>query len=479
MRDTFNRKEFLGMGALASAGLLLPGSPSPAESGPAPGVTRAGAAADSVQLITPDQPEYEALRQGFNRRIQRHPKLIAVCQGPNEIISAVKQARRNNLPVAVRSGGHSFEGYSGNDDGLVINLSQMNAVRWVDATTVKIGPGCTLSKMYDALLPKHRIISAGSCGGVGVAGLTLGGGYGFFSRKYGLTCDNLTEITLVDGSGELRSSRSDAELLWACRGGGNGNFGVVAELVFKTHPAPAFFQSHRFKARRLDAARAAQILERWFELAGALSPSCFSAFVLNGKSLTILITNYEAADAPLTAALAGLRELTDTATSSGLAIPAKALKNYYGLRTPIYFKNSSAGLYKDFAEIRGCIGEVLETVVSTPGLMYQVNTLGGKIADSDAAAASCFPHRDKRFLSEVQAYWETPGHEARMIEGSRKILARFRRHGITAQYANYPSGEFSDWAQAYYGQNYPRLQAVKRKYDPDNRFRHPQSVRPQ
>ena len=115
--------------------------------------------------------------------------------------------------------------------------------------------------------------------------------------------------------------------------------------------------------------------------------------------------------------------------------------------------------------------------MGTSGLMYQVKTLGGKLADPAAAAGSCCPHRDRRFLSEVQAYWETPGHEGRLIEGSRKILERFRRHGVTAQYANYPSADFTGWEQAYYGGNYTRLQAVKRKYDPDNRFRHAQSVK--
>src|SRR5690606_14140152 len=100
-------------------------------------------------------------------------------------------------------------------------------------------PACLLQEIYASFLPKNRIIPAGSCGTVGIAGLALGGGYGFFSRKYGLTCDHLTRIKLVDGNGKIQDSDGNPKLLWACRGGGNGNFGVVTEMEFKTHPAPS------------------------------------------------------------------------------------------------------------------------------------------------------------------------------------------------------------------------------------------------
>jgi FAD/FMN-containing dehydrogenase len=327
------------------------------------------------------------------------------------------------------------------------------------------------------LLPKKRLLPAGSCGGVGIGGLTLGGGYGFFSRKYGLTCDSLQEVTLVDGKGAVRSSKADPELLWACRGGGNGSFGVVTEMVFQTHPAPTWFYSNRFTAAPLDTARANKILKRWFDIAAHLPETCFSAYVLNGKHLTILVTDYEAPTKPVQAALEDLRGLTDDATIGKPRATARALKNYYGASAPVYFKNSSAGSYHGYADIQGCIAAVLDSVVSRPGLIFQVNALGGNIAQPSFAQASCYPHRTRPFLAELQSYWNRPGYEESLLARCRDIQRLLKESGVTAHYANYPNIEFEDWQHAYYGESYPRLQAVKRKYDPDNRFRYDQSVR--
>jgi FAD/FMN-containing dehydrogenase len=140
--------------------------------------------------------------------------------------------------------------------GLVINLSKMNSMEFLENNNIKVGPGCTLFNLYDQILPKKRLLPAGSCGTVGIGGLTMGGGYGLFSRKFGLTCDHLLEATFVDGNGKIHSTKDDPELLWALRGGGAGNFGVVTEMVFRTQEAPSVMRSHHFKARKLDALRA-------------------------------------------------------------------------------------------------------------------------------------------------------------------------------------------------------------------------------
>ncbi len=430
------------------------------------------------KLLTPTSSgaDYEKYRGGFNRRVSSHPKGIGICTNTEEVAAAVKYARTKSLRVAVRSGGHSFEGFSSNNDGLVVNLSAMNSVEILQGNTVKIEPGCTLSKLYDTLLPRGKLVPGGSCGGVGVGGLALGGGYGFFARKYGLTCDNLKDLTLVDGSGEVHSSKSDPELLWACRGGGTGGLGIVTEMVFETHPVPKSFHSYRFKVGGLTSATAVKILKKWFEVANALPNTCFSAFVLNGKSLVILITDFESPTDSLQEALSAIGNLAKM-TGKGAPMPlAKALKIYYGRRDPLYFKNASAGLYHSFDDIKGCISEVLQTVTTTPGLMYQVNTVGGAISNPKFETVSCFPHRSRPFLSELQAYYNGPGHESRLFSGFETVQKQFERNGITAHYANYPSLGFKSWQQSYYGDNYPRLQAVKRKYDPENRFGFAQGI---
>src|SRR6185369_6404928 len=143
--------------------------------------------------------------------------------------------------------------------GMVINLSLLNKIEWVNNDIIKGGPGCTISYLYDEILPKGKIIPGGSCGSVGIGGLTLGGGYGLLARKYGLTCDSLQEVSMVDAKGEITNTANDKELLWACKGGGNGNFGVITSLTFKLHKAPATLQSFRFRTHNINAARAKQI----------------------------------------------------------------------------------------------------------------------------------------------------------------------------------------------------------------------------
>ncbi|MGZ4037348.1 MAG: FAD-binding oxidoreductase, partial [Bacteroidia bacterium] len=291
MSKPIHRKEFLRISSLSALGLLLASCGFDTETkkteikaDTAGQKTRPALLAkesEHVIYITKESEQYEALNVYFNKRIRKEPAIIALCKTTAGVCEAVNYAREHKLQIAVKSGGHSFEAFSNNTNGLVINLSLMNRIELSGDQTVQVGPGAKLHQLYDALLPQKRIVPAGSCAGVGVAGLTLGGGYGFFSRKYGLTCDSLTEVELVDGKGNIHSSASDKQLLWACRGGGNGNFGVVTKLVFKTCEAPAAFQSHRFKAFNLDTERAATILQKWFGVTATLPPACFGAYVLD------------------------------------------------------------------------------------------------------------------------------------------------------------------------------------------------------
>jgi hypothetical protein len=479
MRNIYSRKEFLKLMSAAGASFFIPTADS-SESDPTISpvtdklVTKKISA--SVELIRKGDPHYEELRKGFNKRIDKYPLVIAMCTSTYDVVEAIQYAQKNKLPIAIKSGGHSMEGFSSNDGGLVVNLSKMNGVEFLSEHRIKVGPGCRLSQLYDQILPKQRIIPTGSCGTVGIGGLTLGGGYGLFARKYGLTCDNLLEATLVDGNGTIHSTRNDPELLWALRGGGAGNFGVVTELIYQSHAAPTSMQAHHFKARKLDAIRAKNILEKWFLFAAQLPESCFSGFVLNGSTLNILVTNFEAHTTELQLLLEKLAVETDEFRSGASDDIAKMLKHYYGSLVPVYFKNSSAGLYTTFKEIQPFIEDVLKKIISTPGMIYQVNTLGGNICNANFEKNSCYPHRRYNFISEVQAYWSTIDKEQHLTSVSQEILTIFSRHDIKSQYVNYCSLEFQEWQTAYYGKNYSRLQAIKRKYDPDNLIRHPQSV---
>lgn len=471
MEKKYKRSEFLKMAILANAALCV---------NPLTGwsLDQAKVSDEGVVYYKKGEARYEELRKGFNKRIDRYPEVIALCTSTIGVSHAVKYAIANKLPVTVKSGGHCMEGFSCTDGGMVINLSALNKAELSGPDTLITGPGATLASLYDILLPKGRIIPGGSCAGVGIGGLTLGGGYGLLGRKFGLTCDNLLEVTMVDGKGNIVSSAGNKELIWACRGGGNSNFGVITSMKFRTHAAPATLQSYRFKSFKVNTARARKILQEWFTLSAQLPPSCFSAYVLNGKTVYILLTNAEKENAVVSGIIKTLSSISDKTTQTKPQALSPALKVFYGRREPLYFKNASAGLYKNFEQVAPCIDKVIDTVLATPGMIYQVNTLGGNIQRAEYEAVSAFPHRDCIYFSELQTYWETPKQEARLLERFQQIQQMFTAQGITAQYRNYPDARFTGWETSYYGNNYKRLQQVKSKYDPDNLFRGNQSIKP-
>lgn len=420
---------------------------------------------------------YDVLRKGFNKRIDKFPQFIAVCTSTEGVAQAVKYAVANKLPVAIKSGGHCMEGFSSNNDGMVINLSLLNKVEWVEDFVVKVGPGCTLSNLYNNILPKQKILPGGSCAGVGIGGLVTGGGYGLMSRLFGLTCDSLLEVTMVDGKGNnIVSSANNPELLWACKGGGSGNFGVVTEFKFKVHTAPKAMQSIRFKTKNATAQKAAEIFKLWFAESKLLPNHCFSACLLNGKTVYILLTNTSRTTAAVQNFIDKLSAASQTTSKTAAQPLATALKTYYGRQNPMNFKNASSGLYKNFTEIEPFIEEVLQKVVNTPGMIYQVNTVGGAVQNADFEKTSCFPHRDYFYFSELQAYWETPTQGNRLMQKFEQIQQQFYKNNITAQYRNYPDVNFKNSLQQYYGSSLERLKAVKKLYDPNNVIRHEQSL---
>ena len=433
---------------------------------------------DAVTFLTPASPGYASSATPFNRRIKTRPALIAICRTEAGAARAVRYAADHNLRIAVKSGGHSFEGLSLNADGIVIDVSAMDDQQLADEAYTA-GPGVKLAQAYDFLLPRGRLLPMGSCGTVGLSGLTLGGGYGMFSRQYGLTCDQLTGIRMVDGNGQIRDSSDDDGLLWACRGGGNGNFGVITQMRFKTQIAPERLPRQRIKFRGLSAGRAASLCERWFEQTAELPTDAFSAFVLNGSTLTVLITHFAPENR------ARIQGITDTiAGSEGVVAKpanerlARAVQRYYGAEKPLHFKNVSAGYYESFDDLRDRITAVFQSVIDGAGLIFQINTLGGAIADPALQQAAAYPHRAYPWLGELQCYWDRDSQTDQRVAQVNALQRQLHGMGIRRHYRNYPSLELEDWADAYYGREaHAALQACKRAYDPDDRIGHAQSVK--
>lgn len=431
---------------------------------------------EDVVLLTRMEEAYKKFNEAFNKRIHHLPKYIAVCKTEKGVQYAIQKAKKEHLKVAIKSGGHSFEGFSSNDGGMVINLSSMKKVTWLDGQQAVVEPGCLLEEIQDIFFAKKRLLPAGSCGTVGIAGLTLGGGYGFFSRKFGLTCDSLVRANLVLADGKIYNTDNHPELLWACKGGGNGNFGVVTSFQFRHYEMPPAFSAYTLKYSHLTEERFSLLLDTWFDETKNLPKEAFSAFILNGNFLTILVTTFK--DSPgFENLFEGLRKQADRYSKSLKKYLPQAMKRYYGRKGPVYFKNASGGMYRGKEDLQTCKEALFKKVVSTPGIVYQINTLGGNIANKDLASDSCYPHRSRSYLSELQSYWSKPTQEDRMTVAFEEIQKLLKDSGITAHYRNYPDVEFTHWAESYYGSNYARLQKIKQKYDPEDLFHYPQSIR--
>lgn len=442
------------------------------------GVTAAGsrASAEAVRWA-PESAEYEKARALFNSDLSFQPGFIIPCRTETQVAAAVSFAAERKLPIAIKSGGHSFTGFSMNDGGVVIDLSPMSqAIYLPDQQLLHAGPGIKLGQLSDVLLPNRRLLPAGSCGGVGLGGLTLGGGYGLFARQYGLTCDHLQRVRMVDGRGTVIDSAEDEELLWACRGGGNGNFGVITHFEFVTRPAPERLGAQRFIARNLTAPKVVVFMKEWFAMAAALPDPIFSAFVLNGRQISVLLTSSFSTSGPaFRKAVAHLRKAGFT-TKGGVNTPlARALKRYYGRPGPLPFYNTSGGYYAGMADLDSSALALAESVAKHPGLIFQINTLGGAIARGPKSA---YPHRALPFLGEIQSYWNRKNQRESLVGAAKELRLLLGKAGITRHYRNYPDLTLKNWEQSYYGEAYPLLQGLKLRYDPDNLIRHPQSVRP-
>lgn len=425
-----------------------------------------------------DDQEYAALKQSFNKRIEKSPKVIAACLNEKGVQEAVQYARYYKLPVAVKSGGHSFEGYSLNDDGLVIELSRLNRMSYDSNTGVLMAePGCKLGKVYEYLHQFGRLIPAGSCGGVGVAGLTLGGGYGFFSRQYGLTCDSLLQVSMVDGLGKLHRSKGQDDLLWASKGGGNGNFGVATRFIFKTHPAPDNFTTYRYTFTRQSSESARELGRFWFQLMPSLPDSCYGSFILGHRTVRFLITDIS--DNPAPALKHIMRQIVAKGGKRDIYSVQplmQAVRRYQGRPGPLYFKNVSAGYYKDFSDLDAVFVEMHKRMKQQSATLLQINVLGGAISNSRLQSTAAYPHRQMPFLGELQVYYERASQEAKAVKAVDDIQTILTRGGISKHYRNYPDIGLPNWQQAYYGDSYARLQQLKKQYDPGNLFQHPQSI---
>jgi FAD/FMN-containing dehydrogenase len=443
------------------------------------------------QLIEPNDPAYEEARALYNGMIDKRPAAIARCVDVADVITAVNFGRDNDLPVAIRGGGHNGPGLGSVNDGLVIDLSQMRGVR-VDPTarTARVAAGCTQGDVDHATHAFGLAVPAGIISTTGIAGLTLSGGHGYLSRKYGLTIDNLLEadVVLADGSFVTCGKGSDADLLWALRGGG-GNFGVVTSFLFQLHPVKMVFAG----PIAWDQKHARNIMQRYREFLPK-APEDLGAFVglkkipssapfpeeIWGKHICLLMSCYNGAEADGKKALAPLLEgLPEPFFNWMGTMPYPAVQSMFD---GLYPKGMQWYWRGDFVKTLpdAAIDAHLEQASKTPSelSLMHLYPIDGAVhrMGKDDTAWNC---RDATWSMVIAGIDPDPRNRAAVTQWTKAYWDAVHPFDLGGAYPNFMMDDEGDARlKETYGDNYARLAAVKKKYDPANLFRVNQNIRP-
>jgi FAD/FMN-containing dehydrogenase len=438
-------------------------------------------------IIGPDHPEYTARSTVWNAMVDRKPGLILRCTRTEDVVAAVNVAREYGLPPSIRAGGHSVSGRALSDGGLTIDMSGMRTVTVdPDDTLVHVGGGCLLGDV-DAVASRHGlIVPAGIMSETGVPGLALGGGIGWFSRKYGLTCDNFVSLEVVLASGEVveASADSNPDLFWALRGGG-GNFGVVTRFTFRAYEFGPLMRIGVALYHPRDATQALReyaaivpTLPRTVGWHAALKhdipPLPFVPPELVGERMVMLIAMWlEDADDPDGIALIDrLRSVGNPAVSAATALPfaagvQKLLDVEFEDGHRYYTKEAHVAELAD-----GAIDKLVEFWREMPMEgEVEIIGLGGAIGDVPESAAA-FSNRQYLLWLNFAMRWDDPAHDADYMARSRQVvreLAPWTGTGIYVNMLNFD--ELDRVVEAYGTEKFARLGQVKAQYDPENLFR--------
>lgn len=442
------------------------------------------------ETLTPDDADYEEVREIWNAMIDSRPALIARCRDADDVVHSVNFARANDLLVSVRGAGHNIAGNSLVDGGFLIDLSQMTAVETdEDAKTARVEPGATLGDVDAATQAFGLATPTGINSTTGIAGLTLGGGFGWLSRSYGLTIDNLLSADVVTAGGELvtASESNHPDLFWGIRGGG-GNFGIVTSFEYQlhevgpelltgliVHDAGDAFAALEFY--REFAAQAPDELTTWVVMRKA-PPLPFLDEAVHGTDVVIFALLYNGDIADGEKAIASLRAFGNPVGEHIGPNPYTGWQQAFDpLLTPgarNYWKSHNFGELSDET-----IGILLRYAQDLPSDFSEIfiAQMGGATnrVSSDATA---YVGRDAAFVLNVHTRWEVAADDDRCVAWAREFFDATLPAAIGGAYVNFMTAEESGRVQAAYGANHERLVAVKDDFDPDNMFRLNQNIAP-
>jgi FAD/FMN-containing dehydrogenase len=443
-------------------------------------------------VLTPGSPAYDEVRKVWNGAIDRRPAVVVRCTGAGDVAAAVRFARDHRLPIAVRGGGHSIPGLSVCDDGLLVDLAPMKRIEVDPERRTATAEGGVVWGELDRATQDHGLaVTGGEVSDTGIAGLTLGGGFGWLKRTCGLACDNLVEAELVtaDGRTVRVSEQDDPELFWALRGGG-GNFGVVTRFTYRLHEVgpilyggavvhPADRTADALRFLRDLAPRVPDEVSLMAALVVAPPAPEFPA-ELHGRPVVVLGAAYHGSLADGERALRPVREFAPPAVDLLGPIPYVALQQMVDAFTPrglhYYVKSEWLGGLPDVV-VSGLAGHHLTR--TSPMHQILVHQMGGAVARVPRDATA-FAYRDAAFVLTVAGCWRPEEPRDPHVRWVRSTWEAALPGSLGGAYVNHlDADEGEDRVRDAYGpQTYDRLVAVKTAWDPDNVFHRNHNIRP-
>ncbi|WP_316770792.1 FAD-binding oxidoreductase [Streptomyces sasae] len=498
--NDFSRRRLLKTTAVAGAGaVVVPGAAAAA----APDASAMTGAAESEangahcgpaqltgRIVRPEDPGYTDARLGWDQLFSHYPLVIVFAQNTQDVVNALTWARQNNTALRIRSGRHSLEGWSNVDAGLVIDISELKSVH-IDAGAriATVGAGLNQLEAVTTLAKQNFAVTTGTEGSVGLSGATLGGGFGFLTRWLGMACDSLigAEIVVAEDGECARvlnvDLNHDADLLWALRGAGNGNFGIVTSLTYKLAP----LKSVTYLTATWDGI---SDLRRLFETYQRIAPYTDSRLgtqlEAHRNQILLFAVLPEGTPAEAKRLLAPLLSIDSPQVTTQVGNWGDV---YAGFQVPIENEPANWKFYSQFAK-KPLPPKAIDIVASfvkiapTDDSNYFVQAFGGNVRKSPRGGTS-FPHRDALFYAEPGVGWgkrsDQPGICDPLTPQAQAWIAEFSqamRPFVDGAYVNVPNIGTQDWETAYWESNFDRLRRIKAKYDPHNVFQYDQSIPP-
>jgi len=459
---------------------------------PGPPIPKTFQAAMRGHVFNRGQPGFVNVAHIYNERFDNYlPQAVGRPLDVNDVRGAVRWAVGHGVQMRARSGGHSYAGYSTLVNGVVLDLSNMRSISVNRrAGTATVGAGAQLIDIYAGLAAKGATIPAGSCPSVGVSGVTLGGGMGLAARAFGLTCDNLVGVQIVTPDGRIRNvtNKTDPDLLWALRGGGGGNFGIVTQFTFRIHPLPS---SAAFFFVNWPWSSASDAIAAWQAWAPHARDQLTSIFHLNagaGSNSVTVSGQYLGPASDLGSLLAPLRAVRGTSISTGNRsyFPLQMIWagcgtisltacHTIGTRPGGTLDRASFRAKSDYvakplpSAARAKLIQMLQIRAGQPGSgAVLFDSYGGAI-NRVAPTATAFVHRDQLFAIQYLSY----GGGASWLS---QTWGAMRPYVSGQAYQNYIDAQLGGWQSAYYGKNYARLKSIRKQVDPHHFFNFPQAI---